>query len=227
MHLAKTAILTAGAAMVAALVVVALMLASGNSGETPRAQADTGPTPTEISPKPGTDGSLSGVYDLLIAGGTPAVPDKNLGLFHCIARVDHDAGTDDVKAALQCYIDTPGQQAGSPLVDGADLVPGPPPPPPYGTGAPMKAIGTYDSGTDTLSLTACFSNAGGNLGPNIIAEVTVADAKADLAANGIMNAAVIINTNQSIKDCDFLSPQGTAPDPVPANFYLAGHVSGQ
>lgn len=81
-----------------------------------------------LGPKPDGSGGVTGIYDVLVAGGTIEKPNKNVGLFHCIARLDDNAG--DVKGALQCYGDAPGLAPGSPLVDLSDVNPGPPPPPP-------------------------------------------------------------------------------------------------
>jgi CSLREA domain-containing protein len=148
------------------------------------------------TPKPGVGGNLSGIYDVLIHSGT-----KSVGLYHCIARLDHDVSTDDVKMAAQCYGDTPGVNAEA-YPATADLIPGPPPPPPYSGLPPTKLNGNYDDDQDALYLAGCFADLGGALGPNIIAFVALGDSKADLLATGKITGTVYISDQQSVEDCD-------------------------
>ena len=126
-----------------------------------------------------------------------------------------------MKAAAQCYSDTPGQEApGSALLidPNVDSL-GPPPPPPYTDYAPTKLNGSYDSGSDTLTMTGCFANVGGTIGPNMIAEITITDAKAGLASS-VLTGTVDLFEGQTIASCDGKTPKG-APDAddVPINLY--------
>ena len=149
------------------------------------------------------NGSLSGVYDALVH---PA--DKSVGLHHCIVRLDHDASDDQIEGAAVCYVDTPGLNPGSDLPEPADMLPGKPPPPPYTTSAPAKLDGSYDSGTDTLTLAGCWANIGGSLGPNAILEITVPNAQASLPD---LQGSVLIYERQSVAGCEAAKPAGT-PD---------------
>ncbi len=195
----NTVVLLTGLAFAIAVGAVIFALGAGGNGLNVFAGV-FGPTAT---PKPGTDGSLSGVYDALVHPN-----DKSVGLHHCIMRIDHDAGDDRAKGAAVCYIDTPGLNPGSDLPEFADGVPGPPPPPPYTTSAPTKLEGSYDSGTGTLTLAGCWSNIGGSLGPNAILEITVPNAKASLPD---LEGSVVIYGQQSIASCDTATPKGPAP----------------
>jgi len=169
--------------------------------------------------KPLNDGNLSGVYDALVHNNN-----KAQGLFHCILRIDHDLTTNEVKVSAQCYLDTPGQAPGSPLLDTADTLPGPVPPPPYGTAKPTKLNGSFDSGADTIALRGCFDDVGGNLGPNVIADVTIPNAKATLAS-GILSGTVLIYDNASNAQCNAKTPSGTPPPALNVNLYKAGGAS--
>ncbi|MEX1254589.1 MAG: flexitail domain-containing putative surface protein [Dehalococcoidia bacterium] len=216
--------LGAVAATVAAVFLVVLALAGSGSIETVFATNPTAtPTPTGSptpTPKPGTTGNLSGVYDVLVHANAKAT-----GLFHCIARIDQDGGT-DVKATLVCYIDTPSLGPGSPLVDTANLVPGPVPPPPYTAAAPSKLAGSFSGGT--LSLNGCFANLGGTLGPNVIVSTSFPNAKTD-DDDGILSSTVDIFSNQSNADCTAGIPEaGDAPfiNDQPINLYRASSGGG-
>lgn len=172
------------------------MLAASLFGDTEQgAFALPPPTPT---PKPNGLGSLTGVYDTLIHNGTS-------NSYNCILRLDHDSVTNEAKAAAQCYADTPGLAPGSPLVDPADGVPGPPPPPPYTTHRPAKLAGTYNSGTDSLSLVGCFRNVGGSIAPNVILQLTIPNASA--SPPNLMGAALVYN-KQSVAACAAGAPSG-------------------
>lgn len=163
---------------------------------TPTASPTTTLTPT---PKLGSDGFLSGAYDTLLALYQPPPPSAGW-YYHCIARLDHDAGTNNVGAKLVCYQDAPGVTGASgsavPIRD--DGVPGPPPPPPYTTAAPSKFSGSYDLGTDTLSLAGCFADIGPPTGPNAIIELSVSGATLQGTAN--------VWWGQSIAACDAMPP---------------------
>lgn len=169
-----------------------------------------GPTPT---PKPNGLGSLSGVYDALVHDGT-----KTTSSYHCILRLDHDSVSNQAKAAAQCYADTPGLSPVSPLVDTADGAPGPPPPPPYATARPMKLFGAYDPGTDLLTLTGCFKDVAGTVGPNVIMVMTVPAAKASVPS---LQGTVLIHENQSIAQCGAGSPGAPPPSPRALNLTRA------
>jgi len=208
MHRLRAWALITGIALAAVIGLIVAFNMSGSGTDAPEVFAG-GPTP-----KPGTDGNFAGIYDVLVHNN-----DKyEEGLFHCIIRLDDDAaaGDNDLKAAAQCYVDTPGLAPGSPLVDTADTIPGPPPPPPYGTAAPTKLNGSYTPGTDTIALTGCFSDVGGSLGPNVIAVVTIPNAKATLGT-GILSGTVLIYDNASNAQCAAKTPSGTPPQPLNVN----------
>ncbi len=205
----KAVVFVAGLAFAVAVGAVILVFGAGGNGL--RAFAGV-PVPTPTA-KPGTDGSLSGVYDALVHPN-----DKSVGLHHCIVRLDHDAGDDRAKGAAVCYIDTPGLNPGSDLPEHADMLPGPPPPPPYTTSAPTKLDGGYDAGTDTLTLAGCWTNIGGSLGPNAILEITVPNAKASLPD---LQGSVLIYGQQSVAACDTVTPKGPAPSPDSLNLTRA------
>ncbi len=213
MYRIRAWVLVAGIALVAVIGLVVAFNMSGSGTDAPEVFAG-GPTP-----KPGTDGNFAGVYDALVH---PA-GDKTIGLFHCILRLDDDAavGDNDLKAAALCYIDTPGQNPGNPLLDTADTLPGPLPPPPYGTGVPEKLNGSYTPGTDTIALRGCFSDVGGSLGPNVVADLTIPNAKATLGT-GILSGTVLVYGNASNAQCAAKTPSGPAPAPLSVNLYKAG-----
>ena len=198
--------------LVVTLTVVAALFALGGNGVPDTAFANVTVTPTNTVAKPDDDGSLSGVTDIWV--GTA---DASTTLFDCIALTDHDTtggATDPVKSALVCNseLDLGDPQAGN-LVDnipgeGSNETPntGPPPPPPYTPDDPQKGSGTYNPGTDTLTVTACFSNLGGSLGPNVIWVMTIASAKA--SASGLGTGTVDIYGGQTNAACTALTPAG-------------------
>ncbi len=210
-HLRAWALIT-GIALAAVIGLIVAFNMSGSGTDAPTAFAGV-PTPT---PKPNGLGNLSGIYDAQVHNNN-----KAQGLFHCMLRLDHDSITNAVKAAAQCYLDIPGQVPGNPLVDTADVIPGPPPPPPYITAAPTKFNGTFNPGTDTLNLTGCFADIGSSLGPNLIFDVTIPNAKATLAT-GILSGTVLINLRESNAQCAAKTPSGTPPAPLNVNLYKAG-----
>ena len=172
-------------------------------------------TPTPSPTKLANGGNLSGVFDVQIHPN-----DARFHLYHCIARLDHDSGSDEVKAAAQCYSDTPGQEA-----PGSVLLPdkfvdtlGPAPPPPYTDYAPTKLNGSYDSGSDTLTMTGCFANVGGTTGPNMIAEITIIGAKAGLASS-VLTGTVDLFEGESIAACDGKTPKGVPDAELSVNLY--------
>ncbi|MGH7486903.1 MAG: hypothetical protein ACREMY_15080, partial [bacterium] len=171
-------------------------------------------------------GVLSGVYDVQASpAGNPALSD-----YHCIANVEHDHVSNDVKTALQCYSDLdlsdpnaeplnapPGETPG-------DQLPGPPPPPPYTTANPSKLYGGYDAVGDTLTQTGCFRNIGGPLGPNTIWKVFVPNALADMPS-GVLHGQLSMYPNQSLGQCSLLTPDthgGPPPSPLTLTLYKAG-----
>ena len=167
--------------------------------------------PNDCAGPPGSSGSLSGVSDVLVH-----LDDKNLQAYYCKTRTDHDATTNVVKTASTCYSDTQGQEAPGnkvPINPDIDLL-GPPPPPPYGEAGPQKGFGSYDPVADTLVTTSCFASVGGTVGPNVIWEVTVLNAKADLPnQSGIVD----IFFGQGIDDCEALVPAGSPTQTLPLN----------
>jgi hypothetical protein len=204
------------AALVAVLVLAITMTSGGSTGtalanQTPPTQPPKTPTATG-TPKPGSGGNLTGVFDVWVQAGAYPVAVKNTGLFHCIIYNAHDAGTNAIKSSAQCVADADIADPNSVVPDipgeGGDTLPGPPPPPPYGAGVPSKGSGTYTPGTDTVVTTTCFKNIGGSLGPNIIAVVTVNNAKAQLTSTGKQHGALSIYGSQSKSQCDSLTPSG-------------------
>ena len=161
--------------------------------------------------EPPATGNFSGIADILVH-----LDDKNLQAFYCKARTDHDPLTNDVKTAVTCFSDTPGQAAPGnkvPTNPDIDLL-GPPPPPPYGNGAPQKGEGSYNPGTDTLTTTTCFESLGGTLGPNVISTVVIPNAKASLPNQ---SGTVDIYFGQGIEACKELTPVGDPTQSLPLN----------
>jgi hypothetical protein len=168
----------------------------------------TGPCVKRIVPPTGPENHLSGVSDIIVDGGNPAVD-----AYHCISRTDIDAAGLVLTSAV-CFDNTGalGQGAAaepinSPPGEGttgdAGGV-GPPPPPPYGVAPPAKGRGTYIG--DNLITTSCFPDVGKSV--NIIATVTVIGAQAQLAATGKTVGTVDIWINQTNANCDALTPVG-------------------
>ncbi len=234
---ARVALIGGPLALAVAVVVLLSSVLGGDSGALAAGSTPTntplptlpggtpGPTPTPKSTNQA--GNVTGVYDIIVDGGDPAVD-----LFHCIAFIAHDGSNDDVKIGAQCNDNTglAGDADAEPLNDatgegpdfiGPTAVVGPPPPPPYNTAAPFKGSGGYDTGTDTITISACISEIGGLLGPNIIATLTASNATSDLSTTGKLTASVVIHGNQSDADCEAGTPAGTPPDPLAATLYPA------
>jgi hypothetical protein len=156
-------------------------------------------------------GNFSAVQDILVH-----LDDVNLQAFYCKGRTDHDTSTNLIKNAVTCFSDTPGQNAPGnkiPINPDIDLL-GPPPPPPYGNGAPQKGEGSWDPGTDILTVTSCFESLGGTLGPNVIAVLTVPNAKATLPNQ---EGVTEIFFGQGIDECNSLTPSGDPTQTLPIN----------
>jgi hypothetical protein len=189
MHRVKSSFMLLGVGLA---VMLALFLASGGV-KTERAFAGTV--------------DFDGTYDIVVRSG-------NVGLFHCISNLSHDTGTNAVDSRLQCYTTTPGLTPGSPLVPGAawadiTVAAAPPTPPPYTTGAPQTQSGTATDANMTLS--GCFANFGGTLGPNIITVASFTNPGTDLGADGIISGTVDIYIHQTIANCTAVTPDaGTA-----------------
>src|SRR3972149_8429644 len=139
MHLMRSRVLILSAALVAMFALPALVIAPANLGGEKTALA------VDPTPKPGTTGNLSGIFDVQLLIGT----DKATSLYTCMTRMDHDGTSNAVKWAAQCYTDVdigdpsaeppdlPGEGAG-------DLLPGPPPPPTYDdAGSRTKLYGSF------------------------------------------------------------------------------------
>ncbi|MDZ4277624.1 MAG: trypsin-like serine protease, partial [Dehalococcoidia bacterium] len=179
--------------------------------------------------KPPATGNLSGIFDILVH----PVGNKAVGLFHCITRQDHDSTTNAIKNAAVCYADTDlGAPGGAiPPTDktnpnyGPNVLPGPNPPPPFGGGGPAEGSGTYNAGTDTLTITTCFDNIGGTIGPNVIAVVTISNAKADINNNSTMQGTVLIYGKQSLAACGANTPKGPTPAPLGITFYRVADLN--
>ncbi|MDZ4277744.1 MAG: hypothetical protein U1B78_01265, partial [Dehalococcoidia bacterium] len=210
--------LVVGVTVAALVAMLAISMSIGRGGDSPVAEAQ-GPTPTKI---PEGTGNLSGIYDVLVYAGDPSV-----GLFHCIARQDHYPDN-TLKNAAVCFSDTdqgdPNSQIPAtcpkpgPCNRGPNVLPGPNPPPPYGGGAAAKGNGTYNPGTDTVTVRTCFDNIGGALGPNVIAVVTIPAAKAQLPT-GTQTGSVLVHANQSNAASAAKEKNGAAPTPMPDAYY--------
>ncbi|MCH8066174.1 MAG: hypothetical protein IIC90_10160 [Chloroflexi bacterium] len=198
-------------AMMAVLALVVVMTMAGSNGGSDSVSA-VGPTPT-TGPNPGTDGFLSGIYDLEVNPGANA-------LYHCIIRTDHDAGTNRIGLAASCFGDLPGLGDPANVLDGVivpgegpDGISGPPPPPPYATGAAYTGVGEYFPGGDALCSGAsscivsfiCVPDLGaGLLGPNLLARFIIPDPSPSAAQLGTAE----LFPGASVKQCDSLDPTG-------------------
>ena len=149
------------------------------------------------------DQNFDGVFNLLV---TQIAASKNEdgpvpgSYFHCIARIDHDKKSNTLDANAVCYIDSPFLSAvgGSQVPTRADGFAGAPPPPPYAEAAPSKLTGSYDKGTQTITLDGCFADVGGALGPNIIIQASI---------NGKTGKGTVdLFGNQTIAACDSNPP---------------------
>ena len=157
-----------------------------------------GPTPTKIA----NDGNLGGVADILV--GNLA---NNIALFWCISKTDHATSNNEIKTALQCNIDVPGQGetgdtppnwcdvafACNPSLDEPDLTPGAGLPP-YTSFPPAKGFGFYYpdgnlapaeancAGQPCTYTVSCFQDVGppAGLGPNIMWAATILNPKTPL-----------------------------------------------
>jgi hypothetical protein len=157
-----------------------------------------GPTPT---PMPGD------LYDLWDIDAGP-------GLFHCIARTDQDPITLARFAMAHCYTEVGTAFIGSeppcdavhgggggptPVVPGEGSCGGHAAPPPYMTLPPVMFSGSYDAGNYTVSVTGCFADVGGTMGPNIIVQLSA------LAGTG----SVKVYAGQTNANCSAGTPSGS------------------
>jgi hypothetical protein len=165
----------------------------------------TGPCVKPVVPGSGPEADLSGVYDIIIDAGNPA-----LDLYHCMLRADFDNAS-AVKTAAVCFDNTGAYGSGAaaePLnsppgegTSGGGAAIGPPPPPPYGAAPPVTGRATYIS--DVVVEIIYFPDEG------IIIIHIIISAEAQLLATGKLVGTVDIYTNQTRANGDALTPVGT------------------
>ena len=215
-------------AMAAVLALAVVMTMAGSNNDTTFVSA-TGPTPT-TEPNPGTDGILSGIFDLEVFPGANAQ-------YHCISRVDHDLTSNRIKFAAQCNTDVPGLGDPADILFGvsvpgelADGVSGPVPPPPYSNLTPHVGAGQYYPGghadcptaTTCSTVTVCIEDFGaGALGPNLVAKLILDDPNVTPNDN---SGRAELYPGASNKQCANLDPSALAilGAPFPLGSFKAG-----
>jgi hypothetical protein len=197
--------------------IAAFMLVLGSFSSSDRAEAATE--------------ANDGVYDILVPGGTIAVPDESTGLYHCISYIDENGAGTALTSTAQCYADVQlGDANGEPPdppgegPDGVGATPGPKPPPPYTTIAPSVGTGTITGTASTV--TTCFADTGGVSGPNIIAVVNDANYTTDFAGDGESHGTLDLYFGQPNAACAALVPVGSPTTVLPVVFYSVADKTG-
>ncbi len=171
--------------------------------------------------------NLTGVWSITatVADAALKVPAKTINpgaYYRCRAYFDHDKITNDIGGPVFCYIDIPGipvnPEAGPESGDG---LPGDPypigtgnvgPPEPYADVDDVQSElnGSYDPGTDTITMSGCFEDRDGQ---SPLGNVYVEASAVVLSGHG----SVEIWAGESTANCLAGTPAGTS---LPANLQI-------